>query len=236
MNQTLSRSAAHLREAQSLLDELAGDDLKIVKADITAGSMDCSALLSLSAARQRNVLRYFLHKLSLPLPSTAILQRIVDEVCAAKTDASPLVSWSDIEARRFAGKLMLQLQLPSIDADWQRTLDAPEKLQLPDGRQLNWRMTEGPGLSSYIIQKGMTLRFRRGGEKIQLAGHQQHHDLKNCMQQWRIPPWHRSRIPLLFSGSELIAVCDYAVSENVLPAKGKKGWWPFVTAPVATDF
>ncbi|HET8807229.1 MAG TPA: tRNA lysidine(34) synthetase TilS [Methylophaga sp.] len=236
LNQTLSRSAAHLSEAQTLLDELAQSDLKMVNADAIAATLDCASFLTLSAARQRNLLRYFLHQLKQPLPSTAILQRIIDDVCAAKTDAMPLVQWSGIEARRFAGKLYLQAQLPSLDSHWQQKIVAPEKLLLPDGRQLKWLATDGPGLSAAIIKQGLTLRFRHGGEKIQLAGHAQHHDLKNCLQQWQVPSWQRPRIPLLFAGSELVAVSGYAVSEKAVPPTGEQGWWPFVDAVATTDF
>ena len=72
LNQTLSRSAAHLSEAQSLLDEFAETDLYTIEADLDSGTLNCTALLRLSAARQRNVLRYFLHQLQMPLPSTAV--------------------------------------------------------------------------------------------------------------------------------------------------------------------
>ena len=80
------------------------------------------------------------------------------------------------------------------------------------------------------------MRFRQGGEKIQLAGHQQHHDLKNCLQQWQVPPWQRARIPLLFAGTELVAVCGYAVSEKAVAAAGETGWWPTVSMADAADF
>ncbi len=236
LNQTLSRSAAHFSEAQTLLDELAQTDLKTVNADAIAATLDCTALLTLSTARQRNVLRYFLHQLKLPLPSTAILQRIIDDVCAAKTDAMPLVQWSGSEARRFAGRLFLQAQLPPLDHSWQQNLNTLASLTLPDGRQLNWLATNDSGLSAAIIKQGLTLRFRQGGEKIQLAGHTQHHDLKNCLQKWQIPPWQRPRIPLLFAGCELVAVSGYAVSEKALPPTGEQGWWPFVDAVATTDF
>ncbi len=236
LNQTMSRSAAHLSEAQLLLDELAEVDFKVVNVDFQAASLDCAALLTLSAARQRNVLRYFLHQLTLPLPSTAILQQLIDEVCAAQADAMPLVQWSGIEARRFSGKLYLQAQLLPLDSHWQQRISAREKLLLPDGRQLNWLATDGPGLSTAIIQQGLTVRFRQGGEKIQLAGHKQHHDLKKCLQRWQIPPWQRSRIPLLFVGSELVAVTGYAISEKALPPAGEQGWWPFVSMVDAADF
>ncbi|MDT8311483.1 MAG: tRNA lysidine(34) synthetase TilS [Methylophaga sp.] len=236
LNQTLSRSAAHLNEAQALLDELAEIDLQIVNADVTAATLTCANLLALSPARQRNVLRYFLRQMALTLPNTVILQRIIDEVCAAKEDAMPLVEWSDYAARRFAGKLFVHPQWPQINSDWQQLLYAPESLQLPDHHWLNWQLTDGPGLSADLIKQGLLVRFRQGGEKIQLAGHSQHHDLKNCLQQWHIPPWQRSRIPLLFAGSELVAVSGYAVSEKALPPAGEQGWWPFVNDMATTDF
>ncbi len=236
LNQTLSRSAGHLNEAQSLLDELAAADLQTADADKTTASLNCQVLLTLSPARQRNALRSFLHQLVMPLPTTAVLQRILDEVCAAKIDAQPLVEWSELEARRFAGRLFVQQKLPPIMPDWQQTLNTAAPILLPDGRQLIWQPLTANGISSAIIDQGLTVRFRQGGEKIQLAGHQQHHDLKNCLQQWQVPPWQRARIPLLFAGTELVAVCGYAVSEKAVAAAGETGWWPTVSMADAADF
>lgn len=236
LNQTLSRSAGHLNEAQSLLDELAVADLQTAEADKTTASLNCQALLTLSPARQRNALRSFLHQLLMPLPTTAVLQRMLDEVCAAKIDAQPLVEWSELEARRFAGRLYIQQKLPPIVADWQQTLHAPESLLLPDGQYLNWQPVASGGMSLAIIKQGLVVRFRQGGEKIQLAGHLQHHDLKNCLQNWQVSPWQRKRIPLLFANAELVAVSGFAVSETAIAASGETGWWPTVGMAHVTDF
>lgn len=236
VNQTLSRSAAHLEEAQQLLDELAESDLLKIAADLSQATLNCQALLDLSPPRQRNVLRYFLHRLNIPLPTTAILQRLINEVCAVKSDAQPLVQWSAYEARRFAGNLYIQQKLSPIASDWQLQINQPESLLLPDGRHLVWQIVEAGGVSASALKQGLTVRFRRGGEKIQLAGHLHRHDLKNCLQQWQVPPWQRPRIPLLFAGKELVAIADYAISEKVVSAAGETGWWPTISKVDATDF
>ncbi|MCX4189136.1 tRNA lysidine(34) synthetase TilS [Methylophaga sp. OBS3] len=227
VNQLLSRSADHLREAQSLLDEMAESDLKLISANFVEKTLSCSALLALSPARQRNVLRYFLHLTTSPLPTTVILQKIIDEVCAAKLDAQPLVQWSGNEARRFGDKLYVQKSLPEVPPDWFTNINKPSSVGLPDGRYLDWKKVSS-GIKQGCFDAGLTVRFRQGGEKIQLAGHLHRHDLKNCLQQWQIPPWQRVRLPLLFAGEELLAVADHAISAKALTAEGEQGWWPFV--------
>ena len=54
-----------------------------------------------------------------------------------------------------------------------------------------------------LLEKGLKLRFRQGGEKIQLAGKHHHQSLKKLFQEWQVPTWKRDRIPLLYDENVL---------------------------------
>jgi tRNA(Ile)-lysidine synthase len=51
----------------------------------------------------------------------------------------------------------------------------------------------------------LTVRLRRGGERL-LGADGSHRSLKHRFQALAIPPWWRTRVPLLYSGDELLAL------------------------------
>ncbi|MCH8074090.1 MAG: tRNA lysidine(34) synthetase TilS, partial [Proteobacteria bacterium] len=64
------------------------------------------------------------------------------------------------------------------------------------------------GINPELASAGLRVRYRQGGEEIRLAGHDCTHKLKKLLQQEGIVPWMRSRLPLLYSGGNLVAVAD----------------------------
>ncbi len=60
----------------------------------------------------------------------------------------------------------------------------------------------------------LTVRWREGGECFRLPGRPGHRSLKSLMQEWGVPPWWRSRVPLAYLGEEALAVGDIARCES----------------------
>jgi tRNA(Ile)-lysidine synthase len=78
--QTFARSAAHAAQAQSLLQELADEDLQRIGVPPVI-----TALQSLSRARQTNVLRHWLKACWQTSPSAAQLEELLRQVAACST-------------------------------------------------------------------------------------------------------------------------------------------------------
>lgn len=209
---TLSRSAQHCAEASELMTELAEQDLALL---ITRrNSLSISALLALSSARQRNVLRYYIESEQFSLPSTTNLQRVIDEVCSTAGDKTPLVSWSGVEVRRYQDDLYLMTPLSAHNSSVTYQCEGIEAIPLVTNETLVWQAIQGRGLSSKTMSERLTIHYRNGGERIMLSGQHQHKSLKHLFQQWQVPPWQRDRIPLLFCDDVLIAVVGYAFAEG----------------------
>lgn len=199
----LARSAAHLREAQELLDELARQDL----AGVDSGnqfawfglpSLALAPLLSLSDARQRNALRHWLAPLT-ALPDSEHWAGWRDLRDAA-VDASPLWKLASGELRRADGRLWW------LSGDWQAAagevpqwLDPTAALALPGNGQVQivGSAPLGP----------LQLRYRQGGEVLAVPG-RGHRDLKRLLNERGIPAFVRGRLPLLYRGDELLAVAN----------------------------
>jgi tRNA(Ile)-lysidine synthase len=45
------------------------------------------------------------------------------------------------------------------------------------------------------------------------VGRGHRHALKNLLQEWGVPPWERSRVPLLYVEEDIAAVVGYCVCE-----------------------
>ncbi len=205
--QLLARSAGHFAESAELLDELAAEDLISVAAG--EGGIAISALKALSVPRQRNLLRYWLRRLGLPVADSRNLQRILDEVLPAAEDGAPLVSWAGAEVRRYRdGLYAMSRLLPVIDAEPPLPWNGEAVMALPDGLgELRTRRVVGSGLREELLSSAsVTIGWRCGGERLALAGRDGHHTLKKLYQEAAVPPWERERRPLIFIDSELAQV------------------------------
>ena len=203
---------------------LAQQDLPLLLT--SKNSLSISALLALSPARQRNVLRYYIESQNYTLPSTVNLQRIIDQVCLAAGDKTPLVSWSGVEVRRYQDDLYIMPPLSIHNSAEIIRCNGLETVNLATGDSLTWQAVIGEGLSSTALSQDLFIHFRRGGEQIVLAGQRQHKSLKHLFQQWQVPTWQRDRIPLIFCENELVAVVGYAYADGYVATELEQGFVP----------
>lgn len=225
VSRTLSRSAEHCRESVLLMRELAELDAATVCPQQT-DRLSITALGQLPPARQRNLLRFAIESNKLPLPSTVILQRVLDEVCLAGEDRMPLVEWSGARIRRYRDSLYIETARDEVADLGELVIEGTEAIRLADGRVLKWQLSSGKGLKPHLLKGQLLLKFREGGERMQPQGRAQHKSLKQLFQEWGVPPWQRQQIPLLFIGHELVAVVGFAYAEHYAADIGEKGWLP----------
>ncbi len=225
LKKTLSRTATHTAEADQLLTELASHDWRKVKNNQQIKIAD---LLKLDAKRQRNIVRYWLAKIChLTLPDTVHLQRILDEVLTAAEDAKPEVIWRGGEVRRYQGLLYAQKKHLEVDPSssffW-KDLSVP--LKINNGEQtLHIESSLGKGLSKEKLKNTeIMVKFRQGGETCRPVGRGQTHQLKKLFQEWQVPPWLRSAIPLIYVNGKLAEVVGYCVCEDFAAEKNEASW------------
>lgn len=99
-------------------------------------------------------------------------------------------------------------------------------MALPWGR-VSWGMRVGAGIKRSLLVAGpVTVRFRRGGERLRPHGHTHSRTLKHLLQDWRVPPWERPYLPLLYVGDTLAAVPGHCVVTGYAAAAGEAGMMP----------
>jgi tRNA(Ile)-lysidine synthase len=200
---TLARSARHLAEAARVLDEVAAADGADQMED---GTLAVDALRRLPAARARNLLRYFLSLCGMSMPGAERLDEALRQALTAKEDARVLVGLGGVELRRFEGRLHAVPQLAAPRPGYARRWRGEKKVALPElGGVLAMERARGAGVSLARLREGpVTIRVRRGGERLQLDARRPRRSLKNLLQEARVPPWQRERLPLIFCGGELV--------------------------------
>lgn len=222
---TLARSAQHFAEASLLLDELAQQDAEQA---IEGATLSVQALQSLNPARAKNMLRYFLHIVGAPMPQAVQLDAMLRQLCDARRDASVCVNYGGWEVRRYLGRAYVLRASGEFDNSLVLPWQGEDELEWP---ALNARLRferkqfqqVGPAMISMekLQSAPVTLRFRCGGESLRPYPDAANRSLKNLLQEHRIPPWRRDRLPLLYCGEELVCVAGVAVSAGYLPGKGQ---------------
>lgn len=222
-SRTLSRSARHCAEAQSLIDELAAADMLPLVGEDTA-TLVSSGVAGLPPPRARAVLRAWIRDNGFPLPDSGRLDRILREVVTAAQDRSPLVQWPGAEVRRYRDRLHILPPLPPLEPGLRLPWDGRGPLRLPAG--LGCLRTEqgGGGLALERCRSALLeIRFRQPDQGLPPAGRTGAVKLKKLFQRYAIPPWQRSRVPLIFIDGELAAVADLHICRPFAAARGSRG-------------
>ncbi|HJN50442.1 MAG: tRNA lysidine(34) synthetase TilS [Pseudomonadales bacterium] len=225
---TWTRSALLAAEGSDLNRELADLDLRKLSSG-NRGRIDLTKLQSMSHARQRNLLCRWIECAALPLPSNAQLQQLVVQFAAARQDANPVVRWQGAEVRRFRNHAYLMQPLAQHDERAELHLNSDQSLFLAVGT-LTVKQTQGGGIWLKDGLSSVVIRFRQGGERCHPSGRVGSHPLKKILQELRVPPWLRDRIPLICVGDQIAAVAGLFNCQGFSASEAQIGWefrWSF---------
>lgn len=221
---TIARAAGH-QAALARAAKALGEEALLQAQGDPGEVLSCKALSQLQPDAARLAIRAWLDRSGFPPPSSALMDRIFDEVIGAAEDANPLVAWRGTEIRRYRGQLyaMPPLETPAAGEvhGWG---DMHTPLELAHGR-LEAELVAGSGLdASRCVGAKVEVRFRAGGERCRPAGQTQASSLKHWFQHFGVPPWERERVPLVYLDAELAAVPGRWICQGFQPAAGHPGW------------
>jgi tRNA(Ile)-lysidine synthase len=231
VTQRLAQTAHHHREAATLLEGLAEGDI----AEAGLGPIPWAPgyraravpLERLAPERQANALRHMLRQCGFEAPSTPCLQRALERLLRQSPCGASCAFCEGLVLRRYDDWLELAGPLPPVSPRWQWTwTDFPEPLALPElGVRLHADTAKNGALALDRMAAGpVTVRLRRGGERVRLPGRTHRHTLKNLLNEARVPPWHRDRLPLLYVGGEIAALAGVCACAPFACAPGEHGW------------
>lgn len=224
VNRTLSRVAANQQDAACLLEDVAAADCMAIAGSVPR-TLSRAGLAALAPERQRNVLRYWLRSLDLPMAGRVHIEAILLDAVRGSEAATPCVEWRGAAIRRYRNGIYAMRPRPAASG-LQRPLawDVKTPLELSHGR-LDATMVRGAGLSAASFERGsVEIRFRGGGERCRPAGSRHTRTLKKLFQQQGLPPWERGRVPLIYIDGDLAAVAGLWVCEPFAAREGEVGW------------
>lgn len=231
--ETLARAARNLGEAAALLDDLARIDAGIAADE---GSFGVDALRELSPARARNLLRFAIAGGGWQMPDARRLDEALRQALQARRDAGVAVSLGKCELRRHGGRVYLLsargASAPAAAITWH----GEREIALPHaGGVLTMARRRGDGLSAARLAGApITIRARQGGERLQSEENRPRRTVKNLLQEARLPPWQRERLPFIYCGEVLACIPGVAVDWRFRAGKGEASIapsWRLAPAP-----
>jgi tRNA(Ile)-lysidine synthase len=210
----VSRSSAHLAEAQNLLDDLAKLDLKnSLKSSNYKHKLQVKTLEKLSNSRAKNILRYWLEINNQLMPSKDLLDECLRQVLTAKKDATIKIQLSkNFEIRRYKDEIYIVKKNLKAQKNYEIIWKGESKILLPNGAQLNFKKVKGRGINfKFLDNQKLKIRNRQGGEFFKPDSKRPTKKIKQLLQESDLPPWEREFFPIIFIGDELAAVPNFGV-------------------------
>jgi tRNA(Ile)-lysidine synthase len=219
---TLLRASRNLAEASVLLDELGNIDLA---QGVRDGRLDVRYLAGLSQARAKNLLRVLFASQGAPMPDAIRLHEMLRQLLAAGSGARVEIAWGGFVLRRYRGEAQVEYAAAQPDPSWQASWKGEAVLRLPQlGCMLEFVPATGDGISLARLQEQpVSLRLRRGGERLRIDCKRPRRSLKNLLQEAAMPPWMRERLPLLYCSQHLVAVPGIGVDCAYQAQAGEPG-------------
>jgi tRNA(Ile)-lysidine synthase len=207
-----------------LLADLAEQDLHALTG--RENTLSLTGIVALPYARQGNVLRHWIKQLSGKTPPAAVLARILHDVTGSRRDSEPCVRWGSFEIRRYREEMFLLHQTGIEDQPGEKDWVLAGPLALPGaGGILTATAETGCGIRVAAVPDGrVRVAWRQGGECCMPAGRGHHHSLKKLFQERGIPPWERSRIPLIYIQDRLAAVAGLWICEPFQAGPAESGF------------
>lgn len=217
-DRAMQRAARHFAESASLLDEMAAQDL--AQAAVGDG-LRISVLASLSEARARNLLRFWLRIQGGMAPDSDALEEALRQLFAARPEAQLAVPLGrGMELRRHRGLAYAVRPLPTPEP----RLWLGEESLLWAGGVLHFRACVGQGVKASLLLPGQTrIRSRGPGDRLKINVGQPTRTLKNLLQEYSLPYWLRSIIPCVESPHGLLWVGPLGTAWNARCEDGEAG-------------
>jgi tRNA(Ile)-lysidine synthase len=227
-----ARAAGHAQAAQRLLISLAKQDLE---ACLAGEYLSVPALRQLDFDRLDNLLRYWIARHGLRMPSAAWLLELRTQLLEAKEDTQVCVTHPDCHIRRYRERVFLTPRQPAFDQDAEPqefVWEGQASIHFPRfaGSLFFDRAAQGFD-AVWLRTQALSVRLRSGGERVRLAPNRPAKSLKYHYQSLDIPAWERAYLPIIFAGEQLLYAAGIgmdcqAYSEDSVAIRMALRWQP----------
>ncbi|RQW63956.1 tRNA lysidine(34) synthetase TilS [Vibrio viridaestus] len=213
IRKAVQRSAELCYQQEELIRLLLADELhRVIETDY---SLNIDGLRHKPTAVIHQLIRYWLEKLAVSMPSQRHLEMIWDEVALAKADANPQLKLQNNEIRRFNQRLYCTEIYNDISL-WTTDVTLNVPVQLPDNLGVLSLVEKSNSgcLSNVILQQRLRVIFNPEGLKATPLHKHGKKTLKFWFQEYGVPSWLRRRTPILMAGNDVVAVGDLFINQQ----------------------
>jgi tRNA(Ile)-lysidine synthase len=182
-----------------------------------------SELQKLGSNERSWVIRNWLYQIKQKMPSEQFIKQVFDEVINVRNDRNPLLQYLNLSIRRFRDKVYALPQESDIDSNKQVCWPENQTELCLENNGILKIIQSASGIKAKHWQRAKQIHvaYRQGGEGLYLPGRKGCHKLKNLFQEASIPPWERTRIPLLYFDNRLVAVGEIWVADEFYGEQGE---------------
>ena len=205
MMKTASRTAQLCQEQQSLLNEIAEQDLtQCLSIRFANQTLDINKLSAFSDVRRNNIIRFWLKSNGLQYPSSKQLSVIWHEVALAQSDKQPIIQLSHESIRRYQGLLYIvreqPLTLPNAKVCW----NGEELLWLVEGKLgVNFSKLDKAHAQQYQIECALRHHLEAGLVCLP-ENRAKARSVKKLLHEYHVPPWLRDQVVFVFVDKQLV--------------------------------
>jgi tRNA(Ile)-lysidine synthase len=215
-NPALSQTLAHLADVamheEEYWDARVAEFWPVVAAEAgEAVLLRCPELNALPLALARRVVRQAARRIKgdlnrLDFPHIEQIREL-----AAAPSGSGRVVTPGVDVMRSFDWLRLATPAPSVERNWQMSVEFPFTADLPGGAQIRVYNKDSFGQAL----KPLILRNWRPGDRIRRTGETEGSRIKQLFQEARIPLWERRNWPVLVTGDDVLWSAHFGYAAGV---------------------
>lgn len=218
-NQMVARASEQCAEQQLLIEELLADEIN-QRINLDRQSLNIEGFSQFSQGKQKQIIRLWLEKCNVLMPSQVQLDQLLQTVVFAEQDKNPQLKLGDKVVRRYQHCLFL---VEEKEAD-SSTPNIPISTLLPPQAR-----TELTVFATQISRSSDALIYKKSGKsyrlplpqelqnqpltiknqqssKVKLYGKPYREEMKKIWQKNSVPVWKRNSTPLVFFDDQLVTV------------------------------
>ena len=219
---TVGRVALQAAEALEVEAAIALSDLAAVE---EGSAISLERLLGLPEPRQRWVLRAWLRRAGLPVPSAGTLAALLRDVTRSADDRVPCVNWPGARVYRYRGRLFGTAgEHEAAGVPLGGTWHPGAVFDLGPLGSLELLAATGIGLSRARLPRELQVAWRTAGELFRPAGAMHRRPLRKWLQERGVLPWLRERVPLVIAQGEIAAIGDLAYGHGFDARPDEPSW------------
>lgn len=217
-NQMVARTSQHCADQQQLITELLTDEFNQRLDPHYIQKLNITDFSTFSRLKQRQLIRLWLEKNQISMPSQIQLEEILNTMLKSNLDKNPEIILSDKILRRYQQHLFITEKFSSTIESIETDLNLGETISLPNNlgqikREENELIyTISTRSYRFIVpvelqNQPLTVKLQPTG-KVNYYKKSHREEMKKIWQKNGVPVWERPRTPVIFYKDQFIMVLN----------------------------